>query len=369
VLLASIIASCGDAIITNGTDGRIATWNPAAERLFGFTAREAIGQPLGLTVPPEYDEERRQFLDHVRAADTPRTLETKRRRKDGSLVDVEIVATTMHDAAGAPIGTVSIVRDISERTRDAAALAELVAELQDANRKLAHVNQTKSDFVSMISHEFRTPLTSIRGFSELLETEELTSEEVRAFAHTVNQNAIRLTRMIGDVLDLDALEAGHREIRREPFQLNLLVLRVLDALQSMTEGHRISTLLDPALPPIRGDADLLERVITNLVANAVKYSPTGGPITLTTAPRHNDVELTVADAGMGVPPDHRETIFSRYGRIARPEQEGIEGTGLGLPIARHILEVHNGRIWVEDNTPAGSIFHVVLPAADSALET
>jgi PAS domain S-box-containing protein len=335
--------------------------------MFGFSACDAIGQPLGLTVSPEHDEEHRRFLDQVRVTDAPRTLETTRRRKDGSLVEVEIVATSMHDAAGAPIGTVSIVRDITERRRAAAAMTELITELQTANRKLEHVNQTKSDFVSMISHEFRTPLTSIRGFSELLETEELTPEDVRAFAHTINQNAIRLTRMIGDVLDLDALEAGHREIRREPLQLNLLVRRVLDGMQSVTEQHRLTMRLDPTLPPIRGDADLLERVLTNLVANAVKYSPVGGPITLTTAPRHNDVELTVADEGMGVPPDHRETIFSRYGRIARPEQEGIEGTGLGLPIARHILEVHNGRIWVEDNTPAGSIFHVVLPAADPIL--
>jgi signal transduction histidine kinase len=240
----------------------------------------------------------------------------------------------------------------------------LVARLQTANLELEQVSTAKSDFVSTISHEFRTPLTSIQGFSELIANEAESLAEAQAFAQTINQNALRLARMVGDVLDLDALESRQREVQHELLSLNQIVARVLEAMQSMVASHHIVVELAPALPLIRGDADLLERVVTNLVANAIKYSPADGVITLCTAPREDGVELTLADQGLGVPKAFRESIFSRYGRIARPEQLGIEGTGLGLPIARHILESHNGRIWVNGNIPAGSIFHVVLPAAE-----
>ncbi|MBA2520001.1 MAG: PAS domain S-box protein [Chloroflexia bacterium] len=363
-LLAAIIAAAGDAITSTDRDGRITTWNPAAERLFGIATADAVGHPGGLTVPGEYVAEWIRFLNQVRMASTPRTLHTKRGRQDGTLVDVAIVAATLRDPNGAVIGDVSIVRDTSEQKRAALATTELVHQLQAANHALAQLNATKSEFVATISHEFRTPLTSIQGFSELLDSAELTPDEVRTFARAINQNALRLGRMIGNVLDLESLEAGHQQISRAPLSLNQLVVRVLDVMQALTAGHRIVTRFDPALPDIHGDADLMERVVINLVSNAVKYSPAGSsPIMLTTGLRHGDVELTVADAGLGVPAEHRETIFARYGRIARPEQVGIEGTGLGLPIARHILEIHNGRIWVEANSPTGSIFHVVLPAA------
>ncbi|MDQ3692068.1 MAG: PAS domain-containing sensor histidine kinase [Chloroflexota bacterium] len=362
-MLAAIIAAAGDAIISTDRDGRITTWNPAAERLFGIAAADAVGHPGGLIVPGEYDAEWIRFLNQVRMASTPRTLHTKRCRQDGTLVDVAIVATTVRDPSGAVVGDVSIVRDTSEQTRAELATTELIHQLRAANHALAQLNATKSEFVATISHEFRTPLTSIQGFSELLDSAELTPDEVRTFARAINQNAIRLGRMIGDVLDLESLEAGHQQISRAPLSLNQLVVHVLNVMRALTAGHRIVTRFDPALPDIHGDTDLLERVVVNLVSNAVKYSPAGTPITLATGLRHGDVELTVADAGLGVPAEHRETIFARYGRIARPEQVGIEGTGLGLPIARHILEIHNGRIWVEPNSPTGSIFHVVLPAA------
>ena len=480
--------------------GRIATWNPAAERLFGFTAAEAVGQPVSVSVPEEHGDEFRDLRERVRRTMAPDRLETRWRTRDGGLIDVEIVAAPISDPAAPGFTVICVIRDIRERksaesvlremerryhaffehlpgityievtkpgfpnlaslhrnqsfealtgypasewksnrafleriihpddrdrvmelearsdqtgepfrteyriiARDGrevwvrewansvldddgtplywvgfmiditeekaneAAVAELVAELKATNLQLEKLNATKSEFVSTISHEFRTPLTSIQGYSELLESEDLTMEEARMFARMVNQNAVRLSRLVGDVLDLDALEAGHQEIRRRPLSLNQVVRQTLDAVKAIAANHRLVINLDPDLPGIFGDPDLLERVVTNLLVNAFKYSPPGTEVTVTTTPRHDGVELIVADQGIGVPADHREKIFSRYGRIARPEQSGIEGTGLGLPIARHILEIHNGRIWVEDNSPTGSIFHVVLPVAPDPL--
>jgi signal transduction histidine kinase len=244
-------------------------------------------------------------------------------------------------------------------------MAELLADVQRANRDLEQLNAAKNEFISTISHELRTPLTSIQGYSELIVTDAETLEEAQAFARTINKNALRLARMIGDMLDLDRLESGQLVPAMDCTNLNDVVLGVLETLRSTTQRHRLVAELDPALPEVRCDPDLMTRVVTNLVGNAIKYSPAGGSITLRTVPRGEGVELTVADEGLGVPADHRETIFARYRRIARPEQTGIEGTGLGLPIVRHILEIHNGRVWVEPNTPMGSVFHVVLPAAEA----
>jgi PAS domain S-box-containing protein len=362
--LTAIVASAQDAIVSSDEHEVITTWNPAAEQLFGYPAAEAIGQPYDLIMPPGNEAERRDFLRQVLDRGAFQRVETTRQRKDGGLVDVETTVATISDPGGHLLGYASITRDITERKAAEAARGKLVARLQTANRELEQVSAAKSDFVSTISHEFRTPLTSIQGFSELITNEAESLAEAQAFAQTINQNARRLARMVSDVLGLEALEARQREVQRELLSLNQIVARVLEAMQSMVARHRIIAELAPALPLIRGDADLLERVVTNLVANAIKYSPAGGVIAVGTASKEDGVELTVADQGLGVPEAFRESIFSRYGRIARPEQSGIEGTGLGLPIARHILEIHNGRIWVKDNFPAGSIFHVVLPAAE-----
>jgi two-component system phosphate regulon sensor histidine kinase PhoR len=256
-----------------------------------------------------------------------------------------------------------LCRDVTDQKRAEESMAALLTDVQAANRELTQLNAAKSDFISTTSHEFRTPLTSIQGFSELIISEVTTLDEAQAFARTINENALRLARLIGDMLDLDRLESGQLVPAMGCLSLNDLVQRVLTDLRPTTRRHSLVAQLDPALPQVQCDPDLMIRVLTNLVGNAVKYSPAGGTVTVRTAPHGDGVKLTVADEGLGVPPDHRELIFARYGRITRPEQAGIAGTGLGLPIARHILEVHNGRIWVEANTPVGSVFHVVLPAA------
>jgi signal transduction histidine kinase len=266
------------------------------------------------------------------------------------------------DPLGEFMGSVNNVRDIRARKQSEAAMTTRLAELQAANRELERISAATSDVVSTISHEFRTPLTSIQGFSELIMTEAQTLAEAQRFAHIINENAARLARMVDDVLDLERMQGGLLVLDPVATDLNRLVQHVLVEIGPTTTRHELEATLDPDLPLIPCDPDLITRVITNLVTNAIKYSPAGGQITVTTVCRGEGVELTVGDGGIGVPLEHREKIFSRYGRIARPEQAGIEGTGLGLPIARQILEVHSGRIWVDANSPKGSIFHVVLPA-------
>jgi PAS domain S-box-containing protein len=240
------------------------------------------------------------------------------------------------------------------------ALAAAFAQLEVANRDLALLSEAKSEFVSSISHEFRTPLTSIQGFSELFLTDVETVAEAREFARLINRNAVALARMVSNVLDLDQMEAGRVHLTLAPVDLNQVVETAV-ALASPTTRHELVLDLDPEPPHILADADALVQVVTNLLSNAVKYSPTGGAITLTTRAGVEAIELWVADPGLGVPAADRVRIFDRYGRIHRPEQVGISGSGLGLPIARHLVESHGGKIWVEPNAPTGSVFRVWLP--------
>jgi signal transduction histidine kinase len=186
------------------------------------------------------------------------------------------------------------------------------------------------------------------------------AEEVQDFAETINRSARRLTRMVDDVLDLDRLEAGIIPLQVQSISLNEAIQGVVATMRHMTNHHRFELQLDPALPRICADPDLIGRLLSNLVANAIKFSPAGGPVGLRTAHRGDEVELTVEDEGIGVPADRLETIFARYDRVSRPEQIGIEGAGLGLPIARAIVRAHGGQIWAERREPAGTVLRVML---------
>jgi PAS domain S-box-containing protein len=498
-LLAAIVTASHDAIISSDRQHRITTWNPGAERVFGYTAREAIGQRFSELLPADEPDERRDMKLNAAKAGATVSFTSRRWRKDGKLITVETVVSPLRDDDGAVIGLTSISRDVTEREtaqqhlrklerryqtffekmpgltyihsplgtppeeinheysprfaevtgypveqwktdpelifnivhpddrdlllaeyeriatsgdevtevrvefriitpdgrtiwmRDQASLvtdedgqaqywlgfmldiseqkaaeaatADALARLEASNRDLARLSAAKSDFVSTISHEFRTPLTSILGFSELLETESLSNDERRDFISTINQSARRLSRMVNDVLDLDALEAGHHAITLADCDLGHLVTRTLATLRPVLGQHRVTTECDPDLPMIRADAELLLRVLTNLVANATKYSPAGSTITIGLRAVPGAVELTVADQGIGIPPADRARIFNRYHRVDRPEQAGVEGTGLGLPIARQVAELHGGTIEVRSNQPTGSVFCLTLPVA------
>lgn len=267
----------------------------------------------------------------------------------------------IRDDEGNLLYWLGFIVDISDLKRTEVDLIEALDGQREANLELERVNQAKSEIVSMISHEFRTPLTSIQGFSELLADETLTAQEVRGFAATINVNARRLARMIHDMLDLDRLESGQTAMRREPVDLNQVASDVVELLGLTAPSHAFALDFEPRLPLVTGDVDLLVRVVMNLVGNAIKYSGPGSTVTITTQAADEAVTLRIQDEGIGIPESEREAIFKRYSRIERAEQRHIEGTGLGLPIARQIVELHHGAVWAEIPDGGGSVFHVVLP--------
>lgn len=279
--------------------------------------------------------------------------------------------------AGQRLGALT-VRSMSPQTRfddddarllglfgDQAVAALTTAELVEQQRKavvqLEELNSAKSDFVSIVSHEFRTPLTGIQGFSELMRDEDLTVAEMKEYASDINKDAQRLNRMITEMLDLDRMESGRMTLHRELTDINAIVSEAAGRLAPNSPRHPIHLNLDPEIPLVEIDKDKVNQVLLNLLSNAVKYSPGGGPITVTTRVEGDLVHVFVRDAGLGIPQDSVEKVFERFSRLESGATRYIQGTGLGLPISRQIIEMHGGKAWVESTPGEGSVFQFTLP--------
>jgi signal transduction histidine kinase len=237
---------------------------------------------------------------------------------------------------------------------------------QKTYREIEQLSKLRGEFVSTVSHEFRTPLTGIQGFSEMMRDEELTVAQMREFAGDINKDAQRLARLISDMLDLDRMESGLMTLVADLVDLNSIVSDAAAQFRLSSTSHPIELDLDQALPKLTGDSDRLTQVVTNLLSNAIKYSPAGGGVELRTRREANTVMLTVHDHGIGIPNEHLETIFERYSRIESMATHTIQGTGLGLPIVRQIVQLYDGKVWATSVTGQGSIFHVQLPLVASA---
>jgi len=259
-----------------------------------------------------------------------------------------------------------LIDSVAQELRGAIAAAEAFEQQRAAVVELERLNRAKSDFVSIVSHEFRTPLTGIQGFSEMMQSEELTIDEMRAYAGDINKDAHRLNRMITEMLDLDKMESGRMEIHRESVDLNAIVNEAANRMRPNAPEHPLSLRLDPMVGEVSGDRDKLTQVMANLLSNAVKYSPDGGEIVVSTRVEGSAVHIVVRDHGMGIPKGALETIFERYGRVESLATRHIQGTGLGLPIVRQIVQLHGGAVWVESTVGEGSVFHVTLPRGVTA---
>jgi signal transduction histidine kinase len=224
--------------------------------------------------------------------------------------------------------------------------------------ELVHTNQTQRQFVATVSHEFRTALMGIQGFSELLCEETYSPEESKEFASNIFGEAVRLERMITALLDLEQMKSGRMSLTLSRVDLNTLIRKVLDHLRLTSLGHDFCLQLDSTLECM-GDSDKLEQVMTNLLSNAIKYSPNGGEILVGSRVEQGMVQVWVQDHGTGIPSEFFEEIFVPYSRMGTTRY--IKGTGLGLSISRQIIQMHGGHIWVESSLGQGSRFQFAIP--------
>jgi signal transduction histidine kinase len=246
----------------------------------------------------------------------------------------------------------------AEHTAQEAAMANLAG--------LERLSQLKSEFVSLVSHEFRTALVGIQGFSEMIRDQDLSPAEARAFAGDINNDALRLNRMITEMLDLDRIEAGRMTLNVAPVDLNGILGDAVERAKASSPKHTIVCRLDASMPAVRGDSDRLFQVVSNLLSNAVKYSPGGGEVLVTSEVQDGMARVDVRDHGLGIPAEFVTKLFGRYERFEDKNKAKIIGTGLGLAITRQIVEMHGGKIWVDSTVGTGSEFHFTLPVATPA---
>lgn len=333
--LAAIVENSRDAVVGLDLAGTITDWNPAAEALYGYTAKEIVGRPIDVLVPPDRVEERIAMLERLRHQEDIPPIETVRRRKDGSLVEVEIRPSPVLDSSGAVIGAAVIARDATERKR---------------------LERVQEDFLAMASHDLRSPVTVLSGRAQLMKRRQ---QFDAAGIEVIIEQARRIERLVADLQELVKLESGRLELELSTMELQALALEAADRGRLQTTRHEI--LVQVPEEPLTGswNRDRLGQVLDNLIGNAIRYSPEGSKITIRLERLDDEARLQVSDQGPGISAESLPHLFDRF---FRGENQGASsGLGLGLYISRMLVEAHGGRIWAETVQGQGSTFTVALP--------
>ena len=291
------------------------------------------------------------------------TLQIRAATGAGRWLWLQLTATSIPDSSGTPEHVLVMVEDVTAVRETSDRLAEALEAQRDANANLEKLDRTKSEFLSIVSHEFRTALTGIQGFSELIRDGGLEVDEVRAYGGYIFNDADRVNRLIGDMLDLDRMESGRMTMRTGDVDINDIVMEAISRAAPSAVAVEFKSDLDPRLPIVAGDRDRLIQVLSNLVNNAVKYSPEGGTVTLASRADGRFALISVTDTGIGIPQDEIGHVFERFRRVRSGAAQSIPGTGLGLTIVKQIVEMHGGKIWVESAIGHGSSFHFTVPLA------
>ncbi|MHB8589891.1 MAG: ATP-binding protein [Candidatus Dormibacteraceae bacterium] len=360
--LRAVIDTTAIGICQIGLDGIIQDCNATMAAMLGFEPADLVGHSLEYVARPGDESGRLALLEELHSGSRSSfSMERRLHRRDGEALWVQLTLSLVKDKAGRPLYQVAAIQDIGERKK-----AEAVRD--QAMRELERLNRLQRDFVSVVSHEFRTALTGISGFAQLIQEAELPFEEVKAYAGDIVLDSDRINRMINDVLDLDKMEAGRMPIRLERLDLNNLLSDAAERAVASSPKHSFRLELASGLSPLVADQDRLAQVMANLLSNAVKYSPKGGEIVVSSRREGNTVRVSVRDSGVGIPADALQRVFERYARLEEESTRHVGGTGLGLPIVKELVRLHGGRVWVESELGRGSTFHFVLPL-DLAGET
>jgi PAS domain S-box-containing protein len=354
-LLAAIVEASDDAIVSKSLDGVITSWNTGAERIFGYSAAEAVGRPIDLIIPPDRIDEEREILRRLRAGQRIQHYETIRRTRHGRLLDISLSLSPVRDPTGRVVGASKIARDVTDRRR-----AE--AEREESNRR-------KDEFIAILAHELRNPLAPVRTAARYLKLAGQATPDAERQVDMIERQVAQMSRLIDDLLDVSRISRGALQLRRERFACAEVVEAAVDACaeEIQAKKHDLRVRLPTERIEVQADRERLVQVLCNLLGNAAKYTPAGGHLDLAVAvATPGMLELSVRDDGIGIPPEKLTEIFDLFARVDDSlERQG--GLGIGLTLVRQLVELHGGTIEARSGgIGRGSDFILRLPIVVAA---
>lgn len=350
--LNAILEYSADGVMILNPAQRIVVFNRALSRLTGWPASQAIGRHHDDVIRWAHLETKQDLPDAVAGgwplpSAQPLYVEGDLRQEDDGTISVGVIYAPLFDEEGRLVNIIANVRDIT-RFREA--------------------DEIKATFISVISHELKTPVALIQGYAEtLLRKDACWDAETRQESlNVIREEAESLSELIDNLLDASRLEAGKFPLEMEDVALDALAVRAAERFRMQTDEHEITVDFPSDYPIVEGDPDRLEQVFNNLLSNAIKYSPEGGHIEIRGRTSAEEAIVTVSDEGVGIPFEEQPHIFERFFRGSREHQQRTSGAGLGLYLAKAIVEAHEGRIWVESSPGEGTAFSFAIPRSEES---
>lgn len=366
-----LFENANDMIYTLDLEGNFTSFNRMAVRLTGYPASEALRMNIFQLVPHEYHGliEQHLALGLTATSDlASRTFEVEIIGPDQSRLPIEVSTRFIYEN-GLPAGVQGIARDITERRRIEDVRTELLAREQEARRVAEDASRMKDDFLAMISHELRAPLTSILGWAQMLRSGSLDRAAAERALLTIERNAKSQAHIVADLLDASRIATGTLSIESKPVELKGIVEAAVDAVRPLVEagGLRMQIVLEPWVGPFHGDAERLNQIVWNLLTNAIKFTPPDGLIEVRLERLENKALLIISDTGKGIDPEFLPNIFDRFRQADSSSRRQQGGLGLGLAIVRHLVELHKGAIYAYSGGEGqGADFMITLPLAIDA---
>jgi len=349
-LLAAIVASSDDAIISKTLDGIITSWNAAAHRLFGYTAAEAVGQSIMMLIPSDRKNEEEMILSRLRQGDRIDHYETIRVAKNGRQIEISLTISPIRNDVGELVGASKVARDVTLQKR-------ILRELEEADAK-------KNEFLALLAHELRNPLGPIRHAVKILRARTPSPDELSWATNIIDRQTEHMTRLVDDLLDVARITRGTIELRRERIDIADVLKAAVEASGALIERGRHQLRVTPPVEPlhVEGDATRLTQIISNLLDNAAKYTDPGGRIWLTAEREGDEVVIQVKDSGIGIAPDVLPRIFDMFTQSALPLERAQGGLGVGLALVERLVQLHGGTVSAfSGGEGKGSEFTIRLP--------
>jgi PAS domain S-box-containing protein len=368
--LAAIVECSDDAIVSKTLEGTIRSWNRAAERLFGYSAEEAVGQPITLIIPPERVQEEQQILEKLRGGERIDHFETVRVAKSGRRIDVALTISPVRNTAGVIVGASKIARDISERRASEQAQQRTIGELTRAEEALREADRRKDEFLAVLAHELRNPLAPIRYAVAMAKKDGTRMTERRLQAQGIIERQVEhMTRLLDDLLDVSRITRGTLVLRRASIDLASVVAAAQESARPLLEARSHKLAVSLPREPLRLVADpvRLAQVLGNILINAAKYTDSGGRIELEATQAGGELVVVVRDNGIGISAQMLPRVFTLFAQASPAIERSEGGLGIGLALVRGLVQLHGGTVSARSGGVGhGSEFVVRLPIGSAA---